>query len=91
MARTVLTIDLDDDLRRSAEPVLKDMGLNMNTAFTMFLETVIKNGNVSFEVYDDPFYSETNQKRLKEAVADLKAGRDVIIKTMEELEEMENE
>ena len=39
----------------------------------------------------DPFYSETNQKRLLQAAEDLDAGRDIVIKTLEELEAMEDE
>ena len=38
----------------------------------------------------DPFYCESNQQRLREAIADLEAGRNIVVKTMDELMAMEN-
>ncbi|MDR1811551.1 MAG: hypothetical protein LBQ87_01875 [Candidatus Fibromonas sp.] len=38
----------------------------------------------------DPFYSKKNQARLRESIAQYKAGK-MVVKTMEELKAMENE
>jgi len=38
----------------------------------------------------DPFYSEKNQARLRESIAQYKAGK-MTVKTMDELEAMEDE
>jgi DNA-damage-inducible protein J len=66
------------------------MGLNMTTAFTIFTKAVVRQGKIPFEVAADPFYSEANQSRLREAIKGMEAGQGVIRKTMEELEAMES-
>ena len=45
---------------------------------------------IPFEVSADPFYSESNMKAMAESLNQLKSGK-VIIKTMDELEEMTDE
>ena len=45
---------------------------------------------IPFEVSVDPFYSERNTTAINEAAKQIERGQ-VIIKTMEELEGMENE
>jgi DNA-damage-inducible protein J len=67
------------------------MGMNMTTAFTIFTKTAVRQEKIPFEVADDPFYSETNQARLREAVKGMDAGQGIVRKTMQELEAMENE
>ena len=37
----------------------------------------------------DPFWNEANQAHLKKVITDLDAGKGLIVKTMEELEAME--
>lgn len=37
----------------------------------------------------DPFYSENNKKAIEESIKQMKEGK-VVLKTMEELEKMEN-
>ncbi|MDR1731384.1 MAG: type II toxin-antitoxin system RelB/DinJ family antitoxin [Synergistaceae bacterium] len=90
MATTSVTIRMDENLKKQAETLFEDMGLNMTTAFTIFTKAVVRQGKIPFEVAADPFYSEANQARLREAVKGLKAGQGIVRKTMEELETMEN-
>jgi DNA-damage-inducible protein J len=81
---------MDENLKRQAETLFDDMGLNMTTAFTIFTKAVVRHGKIPFEVAADPFYSEANQARLREAIKGLEAGQGVVRKTMEELEAMES-
>jgi DNA-damage-inducible protein J len=74
MSATV-TIRMDEKLKKQSEQVFKDMGLNMTVAFTIFAKTVVRLGKIPFEISSDPFYSKTNQARLRKAVADLNAGK----------------
>ena len=90
MATTSITISMDEDLKKQAETLFDDMGLNMATAFTIFTKTVVRQGKIPFEIIADPFYSEANQARLREAIKGLEAGQGVVRKTMRELEAMEN-
>ena len=45
---------------------------------------------IPFEVSIDPFYSESNLKSIDKSIEQIKQGK-VVVKTMEELETMENE
>ncbi len=45
--------------------------------------------NIDFEIDDDPFYSESNMNALNKSIKQFEEGK-VVIKTMDELEEMEN-
>ncbi|MDR0654314.1 MAG: type II toxin-antitoxin system RelB/DinJ family antitoxin [Synergistaceae bacterium] len=90
MATTSVTIRMDENLKKQAETLFEDMGLNMTAAFTIFTKAVVRQGKIPFEVAADPFYREANQIRLREAVKGLEAGQGIVRKTMEELEAMEN-
>ena len=45
---------------------------------------------IPFDISVNPFYSERNMKFLKESIEQLERG-EVVVKTLEELKEMENE
>lgn len=74
MATTSITIRMDEKLKKQAEILFEDMGLNMTTAFTMFTKAVVRQNKIPFEITADPFYSEENQRHLKKAIADLEAS-----------------
>ena len=68
---------MDPDLKRNMEEVCAEMGLSMTTAFTIFAKKVSREHRIPFEVSADPFYSESNLKHLRRAIADLNAGKGV--------------
>lgn len=75
MATTSITIRMDEKLKKQAEILFEDMGLNMTTAFTVFAKAVVRQNKIPFEITADPFYSEENQRHLKKAIADLETGK----------------
>ena len=81
---------MDKDLKESMERTCQDLGINMDTAFTIFAKKVSCEQRIPFDVSVDPFYSENNMTAIDEAAERIKQGR-IVIKTMEELEAMENE
>jgi DNA-damage-inducible protein J len=81
---------MDANLKKQAEALFEDMGMNMTTAFTIFTKAVVRQGKIPFEVAGDPFYCAANLERLREAIRGLEAGQGVVRKTMQELEAMEN-
>jgi len=89
MATTSVTIRMEENLKKQAEILFEDMGLNMTTAINIFAKAVVRQGKIPFEIASDPFWSEANQAHLRKAVAALNAGEGLIEKTMEELEAME--
>lgn len=75
MANTTVTIRMDENLKKQAEVLFDEMGLNMTTAITMFTKAVVRQHKIPFEISADPFFSEANQKHLRKAIADLEAGK----------------
>ena len=65
-----INIRIDDNLKRQAEHVFDDLGLNMTTATTAFLKQVVLCHGIPFPLYADPI-----ELRLDEADAEaLKPG-----------------
>ncbi len=77
MAQTTVTFRMDEDLKRSMERTCQELGMSMTTAFTIFAKKMSRESRIPFEVSADPFYSESNMAFLRQAVADLNAGKGV--------------
>lgn len=75
MATTSITIRIDENLKKQAETLFDEMGLNMTTAFIIFTKAVVRQHKIPFEISADPFYSESNQAHLRKAITDLEAGK----------------
>ncbi len=87
MATTSITIRMDLELKRQAEALFDHLGMNMTTAFTVFAKAAVRSQKIPFEIAADPFYSPANIARIHEALNDTSPS---IVKTMAELEAMEN-
>ena len=84
MAETInVTIRLDKDVKENAERMFNDFGMNLSTAFNIFVRQTLRQGKIPFEIYD-PFYSEKNQKRLVRSIADAEAGKVTIHELIED-------
>ena len=59
MATVNMSIRMDAELKKQAEAMLSDMGLNMTTAMNMFLRQVVRQGRIPFEIATDIPNSET--------------------------------
>lgn len=75
MATTSITIRIDENLKKRAEILFDDMGLNMTTAFIMFTKAVVRQNKIPFEITADPFYSESNMRILEQRAENLKSGK----------------
>ncbi|WP_461256767.1 type II toxin-antitoxin system RelB/DinJ family antitoxin [Treponema sp. R80B11-R83G3] len=91
MATTSITIRMDKNLKKQAETLFDELGINMTTAFTIFTKTAVRQQKIPFELTADPFFNEENQARLRKAAKDMEAGRGIVRKTLAELEALENE
>ena len=89
MSQVLVNFRMDEDLKKSMEQTCQSLGLNMTTAFTIFAKKMSREQRIPFEVSVDPFYSRSNMKAIDEAAKQIERGH-VIVKTMEELEDMEN-
>lgn len=59
MATVNMSIRMDTELKKQADAMFSDMGLNMTTAMTMFLRQVVRQGRIPFEIATDIPNAET--------------------------------
>ena len=74
---TQVNFRIDDEIKTNAEQALKEMGLTMSTAITMFLVKVGREKRIPFEINADPFYSSEHIAELERRYADAKANRNI--------------
>lgn len=87
-----ITLRFDDETKRELDTMLDEMGMSLTTFFTIYAKRALRDRKIPFEITApiDPFFSESNQLRIKESEQQYREGK-VVVKTMEELEAMENE
>ena len=89
MAETTnVNIRMDKDVKERAEWLFGEMGLNMTTAFNIFVRQTLRQGKIPFEISVDPFYSEGNMRTLRRSIQEAESGK-FVVKTMDELRAME--
>ena len=59
MATVNMSIRMDTELKKQADAMLADMGLNMTAAMNMFLRQVVRQGKIPFEIATDIPNAET--------------------------------
>jgi DNA-damage-inducible protein J len=92
MAQTTLSVRMDENIKKQFDAFCAEVGMNTSVAINLFAKAVLRERRIPFEIAlnDDPFYSDANLARLKKAIAQLDESN-LIVKTMDELEEMERE
>ena len=70
-----INIRIDDTLKEKADALFDELGLNMTTAFNVFIKAAIRQRGIPFELSLDPFYSESNMKALNESIRDANEGK----------------
>lgn len=90
MAQALINFRIDDTTKKQLEQICNELGITMSTAFNIFAKKMIREKRIPFDVSIDPFYSESNMKAIEESIKESQEGK-VVVKTMEELEAMEDE
>jgi DNA-damage-inducible protein J len=78
MKTAVIQIRLDADLKSKAEEFFAEMGLNATSGMRFILKQCLRHRRLPFmdvAEEDDPFYSEANQKALREAIQRIEEGK----------------
>ena len=72
-----VNIRLDDSLKEKAEALFEELGLNITTAFNIFVRQAVRQGGIPFEITTntDPFYSASNMKVLRQSIRDADEGK----------------
>lgn len=76
MAQTTLSVRMDEQVKKQFDDFCNEVGLNASVAVNIFAKAVLRERKIPFEisVEADPFFSETNIKRLKKSIAQLESG-----------------
>lgn len=74
MAAVSTNIKIDADLKRQAQELFADLGMNLSTAINIFLKQAVRERSIPFHV-GDPFYSKANQEYLAKIVAEVESGK----------------
>ena len=78
MTTATVTVRMDEKLKSQAESLFDEIGLNMSSAITVFVKAAVREGGIPFALSADPFYSASNQARLRRAISQLDAGTGVL-------------
>ena len=88
MAVVSTNIKIESELKQDAQKLFETLGMTLSTAVNIFLRQAVREQGIPFRI-GDPFYSSVNQQALYNSGKELHSGQ-VVVKTMEELEELEN-
>ena len=72
-----VNIRLDDSIKEQADVLFDELGLNMTTAFNIFVRQTVRQGRIPFDitVHTDPFYSVSNMRVLKQSIREADEGK----------------
>ena len=65
---------MDEGLKKQAETLFDEIGINMTTAFTIFAKAAVRQQRIPFELEADPFYADCNQRILLKSISELERG-----------------
>lgn len=78
---TQINFRIEEDIKENAEKALKDMGLTMSSAITMFLVKVGREKRIPFEITADPFIRKAIFATSKKLLLILKMERQHFLNT----------
>ena len=85
-----ISIRVDDTVKKQAEAVCEELGMNLSVATNLFYKKLISYGGIPFELRVDPFYSKENQEHLERVINNYYEGKSQPVrKELAALEEME--
>jgi DNA-damage-inducible protein J len=72
-----VNIRIEDDLKERAEAIFNELGMNMTTAFNIFVRQTIRDGGIPFAITTkpDPFYNADNIKILRQSIREANEGK----------------
>jgi DNA-damage-inducible protein J len=89
MAQTTLSIRMDEDVKKQFDAFCAAVGMNTSVAINLFAKAVLREGRIPFEIStkEDPFYSASNQARLKKSMETIIAGKGIVHELIEDADE----
>ena len=86
MSNTHIHVRIDDEMKKHAQQILDEMGLDISTAVNMFFKQIVRNRCLPFLPSADPFFSDSNMAYLLNVKADVDAGRNMAVHDLIEIQ-----
>ena len=90
MAMTSINVRVDENDKQLFDSFCAAIGMNMSTAFNMFMKATLREQKIPFELKMDPYFTGANMRHIMKGVQAHKQEIPGIVKTFEELEAIEN-
>ncbi|MDC2828924.1 type II toxin-antitoxin system RelB/DinJ family antitoxin [Limosilactobacillus mucosae] len=74
---TKVSARMDPELKKEAEDILDDMGLNFSVWITLATKALVNERKIPFEVKASPFYSDANIKELEKRYNEYKQHKGI--------------
>lgn len=86
---TTVSLRMDDDMKKELDEVCEAMGMNLSTFYMVYTKKALRERRIPFDIEApiDSFYSDKNMEKLRKSIRQVEEGK-VVVKSMEELEEM---
>jgi len=75
MAQATISARIDSSDKSAFDAFCNDVGISSSSAINMFIKAVLREHRIPFSISNDPFYSESNMKFLREGVQALNEGK----------------
>ena len=72
---TTVSFRMEDSTKQAFDEFCKNAGLNITSALNLFVTKVLQENRIPFDITGDPFYSDYNQKILKQSIKELEEGK----------------
>lgn len=86
---TTVSLRMDDDMKKELDEMCEAMGMNISTFYMLYTKRALRDRKIPFDIEApiEPFYSDSNMSQIQKSLNQIHEGK-VVVKTMEELEEM---
>ena len=85
MPSTSMNIRMDSEVKKQAQELFAQFGMDMATAINIFLRQSIRHQGLPFPLELDPFYSESNMARLQAAALRMEHTGGTVREIIEEI------
>ena len=68
---TTISVRTKKEDKIKFETICKSIGITASAAIKIFIKETINKGEIPFKIRIDPFYSKTNQERLRQSIKEL--------------------
>ncbi len=86
MGQTNVNIRMDSEIKKEAEQLFESLGMNMSTAFNIFVRQSLRTGGIPFQIIaqEDGFNNRYNQIKLRAAAKRITEGKGLVHEIVED-------